>query len=430
MQLIAKSMDGITLAVEASEPAAAPPNVGFGSIVLMLAVAAFMVWMAYLWLNSRRHSDLETPPNLQPGISDDELENTKLTRVLSTAVVSAAVLAGVMGVYYANESTRQVKAEEKIHAKDVHEGEKWYEFFSCVNCHGPGAVGGGAPFTESRSNISTSWAAPSLNDIFYRFSIEDITEVIVYGRDGTPMPANGLDGGGAMTKQEVEQVIAYLESLQITQGEALDEVEGAVSAALSRLENAEATIETLLERKRAEREDIEAAAGKFAVIEDFPDKFELLLKSDGTCTEKSANLVGSTCGEPGADTDRDGLTDQAEFELTNMAADLLRVLPLRQESTLELVPNPAFDLQFARNDAFTNLNAEGEPIPDLEEAEAKKTALDGQELTLSVTAERQDLFLAQIDDAIAYLESGSGRAQMGSRSRGRRRRFRTQRIRS
>ena len=102
--------EGITLAVEASEPAA-PSNVGFGSVVLLIAVAALMSWMGYLWLNSRRTRSLEpTPANLEPGISDDELESTKLTRILSSAVVSAAVLAAVMGVYYANEPGRQVAA--------------------------------------------------------------------------------------------------------------------------------------------------------------------------------------------------------------------------------------------------------------------------------------------------------------------------------
>lgn len=404
MNLAYFSSGSITLAVEASEPAA-PSNVGFGSIVLLIAVAALMVWMAYLWLNSRRASQLEeTPANLQPGMSDDELETSKLSRILSSAVVAAAVLAAIMGVYYANESGRQAAAAEKIHEKDVEEGEKWFEFFSCVNCHGPAAVGGGAEFTEARSGLTTSWAAPSLNDVFYRFSEDEVTELIVYGRAGTPMPASGLEGGGAMTKQEVEQVISYLESLQISQGDALDEVNGAVDAALNRLANAEATIETLLAEKRAELEDIESAEGKFAVIEDFPTEIRLLLQADGTCTEKSANLVGSTCRQPGDDTDRDGLSDRAEFELNNYSSEMLRVLTLRQAGTLAIVPNPAFDIQFARDDAFTNEDAQGNPIADLEEADALLTALDSAHLTLSVTAERVDLFRQQALDGIAFLE--------------------------
>jgi len=404
VHLIYSTTGGIVLAVEASEPAP-PANVGFGSIVLLVAVGALMVWMAYLWLNSRRSRGLEeTPSNLQPAVPDEELENNKLTRILQSAVVSAAVLAAVMGVYYAAESGRQVSAAEEIHEKDVEEGEKWFEFFSCINCHGPGGVGGGAEFTEARSNLSTSWSAPSINDVFYRFSEEEVTGLIVYGRDGTPMPASGLEGGGAMTKQEVEQVISYLQSIQLNQGVVLDEVNGAVESALNRLENAEQTIELLLDARVAEREDIDAAEGKFRVIEDFPDEIRLLLQADGTCTRESANMVDGSCGDPGQDSDRDGLTDQAEFELGGYAGEMLRVLTQRQAGTLDIVPNPAFDVQFSRSDAFTNEDAEGNPIPDLEEAEALLTALDAVHLTLSVTSERAEVFRDQVDSGIAYLE--------------------------
>lgn len=401
--MITGSLQGITLAVE--ETSTSSSNVGFGSIVLLIAVGALMVWMAYLWLNSRRVRKLEeTPPNLQPGLSDDELETSKLNRILLSAVVSAAVLAAVMGLYYASESNRQAAAAEKIHERDVEEGEKWYEFFSCVDCHGPGAVGGGAAFIEPRSGLETSWAAPSLNDVLFRFTPEEINEIIVYGRDGTPMPSSGLDGGGAMTKQEVEQVLSYLEALQISQGEALDEVNGAVDGALNRLATAEDTIGALIAAQQAEREDILAAEDKFGAIEDLPDAIRLLLQADGTCTEASANLVGGTCSEPGTDSDRDGLSDRAEFELAGYAGEMLFNLTQRQAGTLAIVPDPRFELTFDRSDAFTNEDSEGHPIPDLDAADGLLTALEGEHLTLSVTTERLDLFLEQVDQGITFLE--------------------------
>lgn len=393
----------IVLAVDAGP--VEPSNVGFGSIVLLVAAAVLMAWMAYLWLNARRSVRTEDPaPNVSPPISDDELEGPKLTRILMAAVVSSAVLALSMSVYYATESRRQAQAAEKIHEKDIEDGEKWFEFFSCVNCHGPAGVGGGREFTEPRSGLDTSWAAPSLNDVFYRFSEDEVTELIVYGREGTPMPANGLEGGGAMTKQEVEQVIAYIRSVQISQGDVLDEVEGTVEAALSRMANAEDTINKQLAAKRAELEDIEAAPEKYDAIGDLGDEIRLLLRSDSTCTEASANLVGHECGEPGLDSDRDGLTDQAEFELQEYAATMYAVLKQRQAGTLILVFDPAFQAEFDRSDAFTNLDAEGNPIPDLERAESLLTSLDSAELTLSVISERIDLFRDEVLADIAYLE--------------------------
>lgn len=382
-----------------------PSNVGFGSIVLLVAVAILMAWMAYLWLNARRTVRRDDrAPNTSPPISDEELEGPKLTRILMAAVVSSAMLASVMAVYYATESGRQANATEKIHEKDVEEGEKWFEFFSCVNCHGPAGVGGGREFTEPRSGLSTSWAAPSLNDIFFRFSEDEINEIIVYGRDGTPMPANGLTGGGAMTKQEIEQVISYIKSVQITQGEVLDEVDSAIEAAHSRVANAESTIDKQLDAKRAELDDINSAQTKFLVIKDFADEIDLLLVSDGTCTEASANMIGSSCGEPGLDRDRDGLTDQAEFELVEYAGEMYRVLTQRQAGTLEIVTDPIYNVTFDPRDAFTNEDAESHPIPDLESAKALLTALDAADLTLSVTVDRIDLFSESVTADIAYLE--------------------------
>ncbi len=53
-----------------------------------------------------------------------------------------------------------------------------------------------------------------------RFSPEEVTQVIVYGRPGTPMPAWGIAGGGALPEQPVHDLVNYLKSIQITPEEA------------------------------------------------------------------------------------------------------------------------------------------------------------------------------------------------------------------
>ena len=397
----------LAVAEEADEAPSDPTaGLGIGAIALILAVSGVLVWAGYLVLNARRRRKAEeTPANLQPYLSDDELENNRLTRVLGWSVIVAAVLAISLPVYYINESKRQANAAEKFEEFDVEEGEHWYEFFECISCHGPEGVGGGAEFIEARSGLDVTWTAPSLNDVFYRFDTDEVEHVEVFGRNGTPMPGNGLEGGGAMTFQEIEQVISYLQSIQISQGEALDEVDGVVESALNRLSNAEATIETLIAEKQAEIEDIQAAVTKFSLIEDFPLEIQLLLSADGTCTEASANLVGTTCGRAGADTDRDGITTQAEVELEDFIKGAQRVLTVRQAGTLAIVRDPAYDIEFKSDDAFTNEDAEGNPIADLDELDAFLTALDASWLTLSVTAERNDVFLEQARAGLAFLEN-------------------------
>ncbi|NIR38262.1 MAG: hypothetical protein GWN79_14355, partial [Actinobacteria bacterium] len=71
----------------------------------------------------------------------------------------------------------------------------------CYGCHGPDGVGGVASYVEKRSGVTVSWAAPSLNDIFYRYGRDEIRYWLVYGRGNSPMPAWGLAGGGPMNDQ-------------------------------------------------------------------------------------------------------------------------------------------------------------------------------------------------------------------------------------
>ena len=45
-------------------------------------------------------------------------------------------------------------------------------------------------------------------------------QILIYGRPGTPMPAWGAEGGGPLTDQQIDDLIAYLGSIQLTSDEA------------------------------------------------------------------------------------------------------------------------------------------------------------------------------------------------------------------
>ncbi len=369
-----------------------------GGIVVAIAVAAVLVWAGYLLSKGRatERAPEPTPMNQQAFLSDDELESGRLTRVLGVAVVVSAVLAITLPVYYLSESNRQANAEEAFHELDIEEGEKWYTNFSCYQCHGIDGGGGGATFTEARSGISTSWAAPSINDVFYRYSEDEIRYWIVFGRAGTPMPANGLEGGGGMTSQEVDQVIAFLRHIQIPQAEAVAEVEPAVTQALGRVAAGGDAVAEQLAELEAEKAAIQDAPTVFAVVGETPTLIRTALAGDGTCTDASAALAKQGCDVEGADADRDGLTDTAEAtiaDLFNLAAEATGTESL----TIELDPT----------DAFTNRDAGGAPISDLAAIEARLVTLDTLVLNLRITSERQDVFLANVQRGIDFLEEAA-----------------------
>ena len=92
--------------------------------------------------------------------------------------------------------------------------------FNCAGCHGGmNATGGSAPFSVTDPATgevrAVNWNAPALNTVLYRFTPEEVQYIITYGRPGTPMSAWGLDGGGPLNAQQVETLIAYIQSIQI-----------------------------------------------------------------------------------------------------------------------------------------------------------------------------------------------------------------------
>ena len=433
MHLTAGSL--VLAVAEGDSTPAGPANVGLGAFVLIVVIGVFLIWVGYLIISSRRvgkRKAEETPPNLQPYLSDDQLENNRLTKILTSAVVAAGVLALLIPVYYIIESDRQAEAVEAQEELYIEEGHKWYTAFECVNCHGADGGGGGAAYTEERSGLEVSWAVPSLNDVFYRYNEEEVEFWVVYGRDGSPMPANGLEGGGAMTSQEVDQVMAYIESLEISQDEALAKIQPTVDNALARIAGGDEAVALQIAAQEAVIADLQDAPGQFETLEQAgatPTNIAFILAGDGTCTDESAAMVGSSCNQPGGDTDRDGIADEAERliagsvgedrdpdSLAAITADtvVVRVVsPVEDDAgniTYEVTTVPdvgtyphLYDLHLDPSDAFTMTDAAGAAIADLDSLDTWMNDLDAAHLTLGVVAERQDVFLAGAEEGLDFL---------------------------
>ena len=399
----------IIAVAESSEPAG-PSNVGLGSVVLTIAVVVFLIWVGYVVINSRRRTrPPESPgPNQEFFMDNDGLENDRLTRVLAASVIAAAVLAIVMPIYFVNETSRQEAAAEEIEEEYLHFGEEWWNKFECSSCHGPDGGGGGAEIVESRSGLNANWAAPSINDVLYRYSEDEVRYWIVNGRAGSPMPASGLEGGGAMTVQEIDQVIDYLDSLQISQTDAFAKADSAVETALDRMAGAQATIETRILVEQTRLRDIRDGPGQFNQIRDLPDLVADILSTPGTCTTESAALVGRICVDAGDDADRDGLADEAEPIIEGLAQLAFRAVTSRQVDTATLevqtLTDPEFDLSFSATSPFSMTDSAGNPVADLDSAAAFISHLDAVHLELSLLTDRNDQFAQPVIDGIAFLE--------------------------
>ena len=412
------SIPFILATAEESSSAPAGDALGVGAVALIVVIVVLMAWMGYLFVNSRRSvasSAEPAPPNLSPPPSDDELENRRLTRVLRAALFGSILLAIALPWYAINEPGRQEAAAEIIAEEGVEAGGHFFSVdgFGCAECHGPTGGGGAAPFTEDRSGIDVAWSVPSLDDVFYRYSPDEVEFWMVFGRAGTPMPANGLDGGGAMSVQEIDETLAYLDSIQLSQEDAFAKVDGAVDRALGSIEGGEAQAQSLINRQEADIAAVKDATHQLGVTQTFADDVKDLFQAPGSCTPESAALVDAYCEDPGEDADRDGLTDVAEVALTDIAATSMETLvvvvatPADAGGVIgyEAVPAVKYDVWFDAFLAFTNEDtATSEPLPDLEVADAMLGTLETDLLLLGVTADREDQFLEGLTFGLDFLE--------------------------
>lgn len=376
---------------------------GIGAATLAIVAVAVIAWLAFLVRNTRiRHRRDLPPPNLSPYLTDDDLETKRLDRVLLAALVAVAVIAIVMPFYYLNETARQESAAHEFDDIAIERGHEWFVEYQCGNCHGANGGGGGARYVEARSRLETTWAAPAVNDVLYRYTEEEVRYWLVYGRPGTPMPAWGAEGGGPLNTQQIDELIAYLDSIQIPQSEVLAAVDGRVDLELSRLAGADAQVAAVVADQQAAIAALEAIPGQYDAIRDLPRRLESLLTDPATCTDESAALLATSCSGTASDQDRDGLSDATEINLGSLVAQVVAGAPPSDARTA--IEKLAFDptTGFSTSEGAT-------PIADLEGARLLITDLGTIERDLRLAAQNLEVLVATaqagLDSVLASQEA-------------------------
>ena len=102
--------------------------------------------------------------------------------------------------------------------------------------------------SASINGVKVAWKVPPLNTEALRFeedtdclnqsrrqpnTICDLTDIITYGRPGTPMQPWGVVGGGPKNAQSISDLVQYVESIQLTPKQSQDQETAALAAARS-----------------------------------------------------------------------------------------------------------------------------------------------------------------------------------------------------
>lgn len=194
-----------------------------GYVIAVLLLGAFAVAIIVNMRKGRAEvgSEIELAPNRRPYMDDDELETKKLDRTLGLGLVALGVIALALPLYWLAEPGRQDDMVKHFEDVAISRGEDLYvNGAQCAGCHGPNAVGGVASYTltdpETGAYIDqVQWKAPALDTVMYRYTPDQVRWILNYGRGFSPMPAWGAPGGGPLTEQEIDDIIAYLTSIQL-----------------------------------------------------------------------------------------------------------------------------------------------------------------------------------------------------------------------
>jgi mono/diheme cytochrome c family protein len=198
-----------------------------GIIGLVIIVAGWIIYALFNVVAGRKEvgSEIEMAANLKPYYDDETLEGPRLERVQFWGVVLLAVIVVALPLYWVFEPSRQAGAQEKWDARFASWGSQLFQptaegGFNCAGCHGGmQAVGGEAPFTVTdpvtQEVQAVNWKAPALNTVLYKFDESEIRFILNYGRPFSPMSPWGLVGGGPLNTQQIDNLLAYLKSIQI-----------------------------------------------------------------------------------------------------------------------------------------------------------------------------------------------------------------------
>ena len=280
----------------------------FRHALIVLNVVAFTLLAVYiLWrvVSVRRNPSVKEPENLTPYLKDEDLEGPRLERALGWSLLFVMIVALALPLYFLFEPGRQDRLLAVFDDRAVERGATLYanetmeEYVSdksllCANCHGADGSGGTAPFVlqpeldicedeENQANpsfpqclpVQVAWAAPALDTVLGRFDEAEVFNILTYGRPGTPMPAWGVASGkGVLNTQSINDLIAYLGSIQITPEEAKQRSSKAASGFRSAAaDNVDDQVKTLAddEKKLAEAKAKPLGAAAIAQLQEKVD---------------------------------------------------------------------------------------------------------------------------------------------------------------
>lgn len=210
-----------------------------GQLLIALIIGAVAAIAAFVAFRPEpKGADVKKiPPALRPAETDALLESERLNRVSAWGLVLTVFFAFFLPAYWLQEPQNRRNNEEKFAEESIERGEAYYAMSvdqetgepnpsgkECARCHGDNAEGGTNEFLNPNTGETSVVQVPELTTVFARYETPPpgyddarsyIREVIERGRPGTDMPTWGNEYGGSLTEQEIDDILNWLETIQV-----------------------------------------------------------------------------------------------------------------------------------------------------------------------------------------------------------------------
>jgi mono/diheme cytochrome c family protein len=205
--------------------------------IIFGAIAAGAALLAFRSRSSSSKTNKSIPPAMRPAAIDSVLESNRLTQVLLWGAGLTIFFAFFLPAYWFREPARMAAKEKTFEKQSIERGKTYFSLTTdpvtgesnlkgkeCARCHGVNAQGGTSEFLDPNTGQMRTVQEPELTTVFARYeeppegykdAREFITETIERGRPGTPMPTWGNKYGGPLTEQEIDDIVDFLESIQV-----------------------------------------------------------------------------------------------------------------------------------------------------------------------------------------------------------------------
>src|SRR5665811_2419694 len=80
---------------------------------------------------------------------------------------------------------------------------------------------------------------------------------------------------------------------------------------------------------------------------------------------------------------------------------------LTQRQGTKQVEKAVYDVAFDPTNPYTNVDDQGRPVPDIDEATTLLASIEADLLLIRVTANKQDEFLADLDSGMVFLQESA-----------------------